>query len=154
MSSRKLRKSIICFALVFMFGLCSMSPAFADINYYGGAWYDHGTFSFTDYTLTSMRRIMERYVAIRLDFHKPYWDTGLGDINLTFEIRDADTGQTIVQYVLGPAGSTQIGNSYTWVDLGYAGRYVRFFFDASSAGTSNGNYRSATIDVFRVYVYD
>lgn len=155
MFNRKLRKPIVCIILVLILGTLSLSPAFADQEYYQGHFYNHGSFSFTDYTLSSMKHMMGRYILFRVDFHKPDWDSGWGDINLTFEIRDADSGQCIAgPYVMGPAGSTSVSNTYYWVDLGYTGRYVRFWFDASSAGQSNGNYRSATVDVFKVYVYE
>ena len=153
MLKHNIRKSIVCIVLVMILGLCSLSPAFADDVYYQGSLYNHGSFSFTDNTLTSMRLVMGQYIAVKIDFHKPDWDAGWGDINLTFQIRDADTGSVIFQDVLGPAGSNIVGDEYYWIDLGYSGRYIRFWLDASSAGASNGNFRSATIDTFRVYVY-
>lgn len=150
----KFRKTFLCICLVLILGLVNLSGAFAYDVYDSGAWHDTGTWSFTDYTISPMKQIMGRYIAFRLDFHKPYWDAGLGDIYLKFEIRDAGTSNAITgQYVLGPTGSTSVGDTYYWVDLGYAGRYVEFWFDASSAGASNGNFRSATVDIFRVYVY-
>lgn len=150
--SHKLRKTLVCMLLIVTIGILNISPAFASDIYYTGAWYNLGTFSFTDYTISSTKTVMGRYLTVRLDFHKPDWDAGLGNINLTFEIRVPGTTNVIAgPYVLGPAGSTSVGQTFYYIDLGYSGRNVEFFFDASSAGPSNGYYRSATIDVFKLY---
>lgn len=153
--SMKFRKTVICFALVFILGLINISPAFASDTYNTGTWYSIGTFSFTDYTISSVKKIMGRYLVMDVDFYKPYWDSGIGDIYLTIEIRDHGTGQAITgQYVLGPAGGSIVGQTYYAIDLGYAGRQVEFWFDASSAGSSNGNFRSATVEYFGLYTYN
>jgi len=150
--SRKLRKTLVCMLLILAIGILNISPAFASEIYYTGTWYNHGSFSFTNYTLSSVKTIMGRYLTVRIDFHKPTWDAGIGDIYLKFEIRDYATNQAITgQYVLGPTGSSTVSQVYYDIDLGYAGRQVEFWFDASSAGTSNGYFRSATVDIFRLY---
>ena len=100
--SRKFRKTLVCTLLILAIGILNISPAFASDTYYTGTWYDFGSFSFTDYSLGAVKTVMGRYLTISLYFHKPYWDTGIGDIYLKFEIRDATTNQAITgQYVLG-----------------------------------------------------
>ena len=151
--SRKHLKSLVCIVLVLILGLCNLTVASAE-TYYSGTLHEIGPFSFTDYTISSSKHIEGRYIAFRIDFYKPYWDSGLGDILLKFEVRDAYTGQAITtRYVLGPTGSAIYSDTFYYVDLGYAGRDVEFWFDASSAGTSNGNFRSATVELFRIYIY-
>ena len=153
--SLKLRKTLICLLLILAIGVINVSPAFASDIYYVGTWYETGTFSFTDYTLTSVKTVMGRYITVTISFYKPYWDAGLGDIKLKFEIRDAYTNQAITgQYVVGTTGSTVVTQTYYDIDLGYSGRQVRFWFDASSAGQSNGNFRSATVSAFGLYTHN
>ena len=151
-----LRKTIISLFLVVILCSINFSPAFASGGvYYVGAWYTVGVFSFTDDCITTTKTVMGRYVDIDIDFHKPYWDEGLGDIYLTWAIIDPYTGNPIAgNYVMGPTGTTVVGQTYYHIDLGYAGRQVEFWFDASSAGPSNGNFRSATVDYFGLFTYN
>lgn len=151
--SRKFWKNLVSLVLAVMLVYCSFAPALADDTLYVGAWHDYSDFSFTDYTLSSVKTVEGQYLTIRIDFHKPSWDAGIGDIKLKFEIRDAYTGQAITgQYLVGTTGSTVVSQTYYSINLGYTGRKVRFWFDASSAGQSNGYFRSATVDVFTIYV--
>jgi hypothetical protein len=152
----KLRKPIVSMLLAVMLVACTFTTGFAagEETLPVGTWYDIGSFSFTNVNFSPWKTVEGRYLTMRVDFHKPTWDAGLGEVKLTMDIRDAYTGQSIYgPFVVGTtSGTTVVSCVYYNIDLGYAGRVIQFWFDASSVGTSNGNYRSLTIDIFRVYV--
>lgn len=147
-----IRKSLISLVLAIVLVACTFTTAFAIDTYYCDTLYDMGTFSFTD-NMTSAGKIIEgRYLTIVVGISKPSWDAGIGDVKLTMDIKDAYTGQSITgQFIVAStSGSTVVTVPLYNIDLGYAGRTIKFWFDASSVGTSNGNYRSLTINTFKV----
>ena len=110
-------------------------------------YYSIGAFSFRDTNLTPVKTVAGRYMQLVLAYSVASSDQGLGGIKLTVQIRDAYTGAVIGSY----QGTVERGATtyaYPSFDLGYAGRRIQFFFDASSSGASNGNYRSAYIQNF------
>ena len=106
-----------------------------------------GSFTFRDTNLTPVKTVAGRYMQLVLAYSVASSDQGLGGIRLTVQIRDAYTGAVIDSY----QGTVERGaTAYATpsFDLGYAGRQIRIFFDASSSGASNGNYRTAYIQTF------
>ena len=151
----KLRNSILSLVLMVMLLVCPITNGFASgfDTFPLNAWYFVGSFSFTNYNITPVKTVEGRYLTIAVDFYKPTWDAGLGEVKLTMDVWDAYTGASITgQFVVGiTSGTTIISVPIYNLDMGYAGRQVQIWFDASSAGASNGNYRSLTIDYYRVY---
>ncbi len=110
-------------------------------------YYSIGAFTFRNTNLTPVKTVAGRYMQLVLAYSVASSDQGLGGIRLTVQIRDAYTGAVIGSY----QGTVERGATtyaYPSFDLGYAGRRIQFFFDASSSGASNGNYRSAYIQNF------
>ncbi len=82
-----------------------------------------------------------------MGFKKASIDTGIGAVKLTVHVRDAITGQVISENFTADNIATS-----TWsvmvtkqIDLGYANRPIQIWFDASSLGQSNGNFRSISV---------
>ncbi len=151
----KLRKSILSLTLMVMLLICPVTKGLASgfETFPLGSWYMVGSFSFTNYNITPVKTVEGRYLTMIVDFYKPTWDAGIGEVKLTMDIRDASTGASITgQFVVGvTSGTTIISVPIYNLDMGYSGREVRIWFDASSVGASNGNFRSLTIDYYRVY---
>ena len=120
-----------------------------------GGPYDIGGFTFTNTNLTPVKIPAGRYVDFIILFKKASIDAGLGNVRLTLNVRDASTGQIISKnYVevadTRPYYDTILATNY--IDLGYANRPIQVWFDASSTGQSNGNYRSIEIINFSSFV--
>lgn len=121
-----------------------------------GGPYNIGGFTFTNTNLTPVKIPAGRYVDFIILFRKASNDAGLGNVKLTLNVRDARTGQIISQtYVqaadtTSPFHNTILATNY--IDLGYANRPIQIWFDASSTGASNGNYRSIEIIDFSSFV--
>lgn len=155
----KLRFSIIMLTLVMMFTSLFAMPASASgpnevlpLNQV----YEIGGFTFTDTNLTPVKIPAGRYLKLGINFKKASIDAGLGNVKLTIKVKDANTGAVI-------ANSTYTLNAYEgssrWlttnkIDLGYANRKIQVWFDASSTGQSNGNYRSIQVLEFKSTVYN
>ena len=109
--------------------------------------YSIGSFTFRDTNLTPVKTVAGRYMQLMLAYSVASSDQGLGGIKLTVQIRDAYTGAVIGSYqgTVERGGTVYATPSF---DMGYAGRKIQFFFDASSSGASNGNYRTAYIQTF------
>ena len=111
-----------------------------------------GSFVFYNNNLTPVKTVEGRYLQLMLGYSVASSDSGIGGIRLTVQIRDAYTGAVIGSYQgTVERGATTYATTQSF-DLGYAGRKVRIFFDASSSGASNGNYRSAYIQSFTSHV--
>ena len=114
-------------------------------------YYSIGSFTFRNTNLTPVKTVAGRYMQIMLGYSVASSDQGLGGIRLTVEVRDAYTGAVIGSYQ-GTVERGATAYASPTFDLGYAGRKIRFFFDASSSGASNGNYRTAYIQSFTAHV--
>ena len=103
-----------------------------------------GEFTFYDTNLTPVKTVVGRYMQLMFGFSVASSDQGLGGIRLTVQIRDAITGAVIGSYqgTVERGSTVYVSPSF---DLGYGGRRIQIFFDASSSGQSNGNFRRATI---------
>ena len=106
-----------------------------------------GSFTFRNTNLTPVKTVAGRYMQLVLAYSVASSDQGLGGIKLTVQIRDAYTGAVIGSYQ-GTAERGATVYATPSFDMGYAGRKIQFFFDASSSGASNGNYRTAYIQTF------
>lgn len=154
-TSCTVRKFFVVAVILAIFMVCfSFSALAAGEETLPYGWYEVGSFSFTNYNLTPQKTVPGRYLALSILYSKPTWDAGIGDVKLTIDVRDANTGVSITGKM--DFGKVSDGNikSFTQpvIDLGYSGRKIQIWFDASSAGVSNGNYRSLTIHSFRTYV--
>lgn len=116
-----------------------------------------GGFTFTDTNLTPVKTVSGRYMNIFLHFKKADIDAGIGNVKLTVNVRDANTGQIISPtyvWTADPENKVYTSVVLPKVDLGYSNRRVQIWFDASSTGQSNGNYRSITFSGFNVDVWN
>lgn len=114
-----------------------------------------GNFTFTNTNLTPTKIPEGRYVDFIILFKKASNDAGLGNVKLTLNVRDAITGQIISKNFVqvadtNPYAGTILATNY--IDLGYANRPIQIWFDASSTGQSNGNFRSIEIMRFSSFV--
>lgn len=110
-----------------------------------------GSFTFTDTNLTPVKTPAGRYIRLFMGFQKASIDAGLGNVSLTVNIRDARTGQIISQNYKADNPTPGIWSMLITdqIDLGYANRPIQIWFDATSMGQSNGNFRSITVDSLR-----
>lgn len=120
-----------------------------------GGPYQIGPFTFTDTNLTPTKIPAGRYVDFIILFKKASKDAGLGNVKLTINVRDANTGQILTRDFVqvadtNPYAGTILATNY--IDLGYANRPIQIWFDASSTGQSNGNFRSIEIMDFASFV--
>lgn len=109
--------------------------------------YNIGSFTFTDTNLTPVKTPQGRYIAFSMGFKKASIDTGIGAVKLTVHVRDAITGQVISENFTANniAANTWSVMVTKQIDLGYANRPIQIWFDASSLGQSNGNFRSISV---------
>ena len=111
-----------------------------------------GSFTFTDQNTTPVKTVQGRYLYTYFNMSRASIDQGIPTtpIVVTVEVIDANTYQVIktAYYYLSTSG--YLGDGFE-TDLGYAGREIRYRFDASSYnGPTNGHYRSAYIETFMV----
>lgn len=116
--------------------------------------YEIGGFTFTNTNLTPVKTVAGSKFRFDGVFCKAASDRGIGPVKLTVQVRDANTGEVISTWVSEQSREDMdaIFLSDT-IDLGYAGRKIQFWFDASSVGQSNGHYRSIEIMNFSTYVF-
>lgn len=110
-----------------------------------------GSFTFTDTNLTPVKTPAGRYIRLFMGFQKASIDSGLGNVSLTVNVRDARTGQIISKNYKADNPTPGIWSMLITdqIDLGYANRPIQIWFDATSMGQSNGNFRSITVDSLR-----
>lgn len=115
--------------------------------------YSIGNFTFTDTNLTPVKTVSGSKIALGISFRKAAGDAGLGNVKLTVQIRDT-SGRALSpkwEYTANPnAVLTYVVTPE--IDLGYSGRQIQIWFDASSAGQSNGNFRSIEVTHFNSFV--
>lgn len=166
----KVKKIFTSFVLVMALILCCAMPAFAaevpsnDMvepasvtaeTLPAGVYHTiYSELTFRNYYTTDDYYVQGRWLNLNFDFKVADSDNGLGGIYLTIKVYDATTGE-----LLGQDVEEAIDKGYTphvddmTFDLGTSGRTVYLVIDASSRGTSNGNYRSATLYNFQSYVF-
>lgn len=109
-------------------------------------YYEIGSFTFNNCNLTPVKTVGGTgTLQFGVKWRRAPEDPGLGNINLYMEVRDAYTQKVLCSKTL--AGSGDYTFSYdTLPELHVtAGSKLQLYFDARSAGPSNGNYRSAEI---------
>ena len=116
--------------------------------------YNVGGFTFTNTNTTPTKTINGENLSLILGWKKASTDRGIGDVKLTVQILDSTTGNPLtskLQYYFEDDGS-----GYSWVNLTLSnlnyGQKIKIWFDASSVGSSNGNYRSIEIKTFSAAV--
>lgn len=112
-----------------------------------------GAFTFTDTNLTPVKTVAGTKVQFLIGFRKASNDAGIGQVKLKVQIRDASGSaiSPVWEYTPDPDSiATSIVTPE--LNLGYAGRRIQIWLDASSVGASNGNYRSLYISPFISYV--
>lgn len=105
-----------------------------------------GGFTFTNDNLTPVKTVEGSKIAFSISFRKASIDTGIGNVKLKFQVRDINGSalSPVMEEVANTDGSVAtLATDY--IDLGYPGRKIQLWMDASSTGTSNGNYRSIEI---------
>ena len=116
-------------------------------------WYDIGAFTFTDCNYTPVKTVQGSVVSFSFLFKKASIDAGLGPVKLTVQICDENCNPISPKWVYSLNSENDIQGIMTPdFNLGYTGRKIRIFTDASSVGASNGNYRSIDVLSFSSYV--
>ncbi len=118
--------------------------------------FNNGNLTFTDQYTSSTYYVQGQWLKLSLNFGTASIDLGEGGIWLTIDVVNADNNQvvyTVRDYV--PNKGDRAGTDFTF-DLGSGSnkvRNIKFRFDASSYGHSNGHYRSATLTDVTSYVF-
>lgn len=154
----KTKKSIIVsFMLAMIIALTSLFPTTAraaGTETLPIGQYSIGSFTFTDNNLTQVKTMPSgaRTLVFGIKFRKAANDTGVGQVKLRFQIRNTN-GLILQQQVVT---DVQDRNGYTMFvtdPLNVSpGQQFQLFFDAVSAGQSNGNYRSIEVAIFNSYI--
>lgn len=106
--------------------------------------YDIGDFTFTNTNLSPTKTVSGTRLGLGISFKKASIDAGLGNVKLTVQIRDANTGEVLATENEEANENSNKMLTIKPVDLGYSGRKIKIWYDASSTGVSNGKYRSIT----------
>lgn len=115
--------------------------------------YDIGAFTFTDCNYTPIKTVQGSVVSFGFLFQKASIDQGIGPVKLTVQICDENCNPISPKWEYALNSDSEMMGVYTPdFDLGYAGRKIRVFCDASSVGASNGHYRSIWVRSFSSYV--
>lgn len=105
---------------------------------------NNGTIEFTDQYTSPLITVGGNYVRMSGFFTKPSFDAGLGDIVLTIGLKDEMGNLIAGPWPIHQMGITTPINTPKW-GLYRPGIKIRLWLDASSAGTSNGHFRSARV---------
>lgn len=115
--------------------------------------YDIGAFTFTDNNYTPVKTVEGSVVSFGFLFQKASIDQGIGPVKLTVQICDENCNPISPKWEYALNSDSAMMGVYTPdFNLGYAGRKIRVFCDASSVGASNGHYRSIWVRSFTSYV--
>jgi|GEM_PF-2202156 len=157
MKKLRIKKSLLGFMLTLSILISSVMPltvSAAGVENLPHGEYSIGSFSFTNTNLTPVKTVTGgSNVKFSIDFQKASFDTGIGPVKLTVQVRDANTGAILRTSSFSLLNNTSGGMEFS-VDLGYTGRRVQIWFDASSVypAQSNGNFRSISITKFNSHV--
>lgn len=112
-------------------------------NWYAGRKNTLSAFTFTNTNTTPTKTVMGTKVRIRGSYIKAPGDAGIGEVVLSIRIKDA-SGNFITNTMPFPQSVFKNETDFDtgFIDLGYYGREIHVWFDASSAFSSNGHYRS------------
>ena len=139
---------------VMILGVFTSTPAHAagiDTLHYG---YNYiGDMTITNNNTTPEKTIPGSTIQIGFRYKRASIDQGVGDIKITMKILDENYNQIgSGQAVTDATGYSYGGYESGYIPLQYAGQKIHIFFDVSSAGASNGHYRSAVIENFYINV--
>lgn len=161
-------KAIASFVLVVAMAVNCVVPAFAaeNVSYVepansravvqldaGREQVIYPSLTFTNQYRTNTYNVPGQWINLKFDFRTADGDQGLGGIWLNVYVYNAADNSCIYSvrdYV--PNKGQTAGTEFTF-DLGSNVRSVYFVFDASSYGSSNGHYRSATMTNVRTLVF-
>jgi len=111
-----------------------------------------GSFTFDNNNTTPAKTINGSHAQIYVRWRKADSDRGLGDVKLTMQIRDTKGNALTEKYVFYYDDPVD-GYVTDTISLNVTpGQQIRIWFDASSAGQSNGNYRSIYIKNFWAFI--
>lgn len=118
-----------------------------------------GSFTFTDTNITPVKTMPSgaQTLCFGVRFKKSAIDSGLGRVKLTVQIRDLN-GNVITSRTVTDKTGIIDGTFPRYTELFTdtitvsAGQKYQVFFDASSAGVSNGNYRSIDVGAFYSFI--
>lgn len=116
--------------------------------------YHIGGFTFKNTNTTPVKTVSGTKVTFFVFFKKAASDAGLGDVKLSMQVRDVNGNalSPVITETHYSAYDDEVLCMTGEINLGSAGRQVQVWFDASSAGASNGHYRSIEITDFWSYV--
>lgn len=118
--------------------------------------FNNGNLTFTNKYTSDTYYVQGQWLKLSLGFGSASNDQGISGIRLTIDVINADNDQviyTVQDYV--PTKGDVSHTDFTF-DLGSGAnkvRNIKFRFDASSYGQSNGHYRSATLTDVTAYVF-
>lgn len=115
--------------------------------------YNTGGFTFTNNNLTKVKTIAGSKISFTIAFKKASIDAGIGNVKLKFQVRDiyGNAISPVYEMAASPNGYDRF-LTIDDLNLGYTGRKVQFWYDASSTGQSNGNYRSIQVVYCKTFV--
>lgn len=135
----------------FAAGIEDLKPGYNDI----------GSFTFTDTNTTPVKTVLGTHVDFGVTWRVadgyygiPNIDKGIGEVKLTLKILDANTGAVLagpITHIRQPEEDTWFLSTVISANV-YYGQKVRVWFDASSVGPSNGNFRSVHVRDFSAKV--
>lgn len=146
-----LRYTIIAITLILAVCVSNSLSAYADtltIFHYGENLIPNMTI--TDKNTTPKKQIPGNYISLRFKFRRASSDRGIGDIKVTIQILDEDFRPITKKVVTCSAGYDYEGYESDMIYLGGENKIIHFWMDISSAGSSNGNFRTA--DIHDIYV--
>lgn len=105
-----------------------------------------GGFTFTNNNLTPVKTVEGSQISFSVSFKKAARDAGIGNVKLKFQVRDTygNALSPVIEQVANTDGSPAF-LTMDYINLGYSGRKIQLWMDASSTGQSNGNYRSIEV---------
>ncbi len=155
-SLRRFVSLVLIFALMVSFSTTvkEVSAAGNDTLPYGE--YEIGSFTFSNHNLTPTKTVgATGMLKFGVSWRVANSDKGVGEIKLTVQVRDVDTQKVLSSIVVKRESYDDMYYVYDETPAIYVtkGTKLQIWFDASSVGTSNGNYRSAYIQSFCSIIY-
>lgn len=156
---KKSNRRIICSLLALMLlvsGVTATKASAAGVETLPAGSYEIGGFTFTNNNLTPVKTVgATGHIKFGVAWRISNNDAGLGDIKLTVQVRNASTQRVLTSMVVKREPSDDGWYIYDETSPIYvtAGTKLQIWFDASSVGASNGNYRTALIKSFTSILY-
>lgn len=117
-------------------------------------YYEIGSFTFFNNNLTPVKTVGGTgKLQFGVQWRRSPLDTGIGNIKLYIEVRDASTQRVLCSKTLSGSGDYTFSYDTTPDLYVTAGSKLQVFLDARSAGQSNGNFRTAEIGFISSILY-